>query len=118
MSELVGKIIVIGNTETVGSAGTFQKRLIVIETDEKYSQKVPLDFVQDKCDLLDKFTIGQEVTIGYNIRGNEYNNKYYVSLNGWQIKANDTSKQSPEPNTQKFETVTVLNDDDDSGLPF
>jgi len=66
MSELVGKIIVIGNTETVGSAGTFQKRLIVIETDEKYSQKVPLDFVQDKCDLLDKFTIGQEVTIGYN----------------------------------------------------
>jgi hypothetical protein len=79
---------------------------------------VPLDFVQDKCDLLDKFTIGQEVTIGYNIRGNEYNNKYYVSLNGWQIKANDTSKQSPEPNTQKFETVTVLNDDDDSGLPF
>ena len=117
MSELVGKIIVIGNTETVGSAGTFQKRLIVIETDEKYAQKVPLDFVQDKCDLLDKFSIGQEVTIGYNIRGNEYNGKYYVSLNGWNIKANETSNQEPEPNTQKFETVTVFNDDD-SGLPF
>ncbi len=121
MSELSGKIIVIGNTETVGSAGTFQKRLIVIETDEKYAQKVPLDFVQDKCDLLDKFTIGQEVTIGYNIRGNEYNGKYYVSLNGWQIKALDTSKQSSEvemPNPSPFPPVGTLNEEEPDDLPF
>lgn len=117
MSELSGKIIVIGNTETVGSAGTFQKRLIVIETDEKYSQKVPLDFVQDKCDLLDKFKIGQEVTIGYNIRGNEYNGKYYVSLNGWQIKALYASKQVLDTVGQVFETAPTLEEETDD-LPF
>lgn len=85
MSEVVGKIHFIGETETVGSAGTFKKRLVVVETDEQYPQKIPVDFVQDKTALLDPFIIGEPVSIGINIRGNEYNGKYYVSLNGWKI---------------------------------
>jgi hypothetical protein len=39
---------------TVGSAGTFRKRTIVIATNEQYVQYIPIDFVQDKCDVLDK----------------------------------------------------------------
>lgn len=116
MSELVGKIIVIGNTETVGSAGTFKKRLIVIETDEKYSQKVPLDFVQDKCDLLDNFSIGQDVEISYNIRGNEYNGKYYVSLNGWKINTVADSPNIPQP--EKFAAAPALEEEPADDLPF
>ena len=83
--EVIGKVIVIGDTETVGAAGTFKKRLIVVETAEQYPQKLPVDFVQDKCSILDKYNVGDEVTIGVNVRGNEYNGKYYVSLNGWKI---------------------------------
>ena len=86
MSEVIGKVIHIGETEVVGSAGTFKKRLIVIETSEQYSQKIPVDFVQDKCSILDKYSIGDNVTIGINIRGNESSGKYYVSLNGWKIE--------------------------------
>ena len=85
MSEVTGKIIHIGETETVGSAGTFKKRLVVVETSEQYAQKIPVDFVQDKTALLDAFMVGSDVTVSVNIRGNEYNGKYYVSLNGWKI---------------------------------
>lgn len=85
MSEVIGKIIHIGETETVGSAGTFKKRLLVVETSEQYSQKIPIDFVQDKCNVLDSFQIGLDVKVDINIRGNEYNGKYYCSLNGWKI---------------------------------
>lgn len=85
MSEVTGKIILIGETETVGSAGTFKKRQLVVETDEQYKQQIPIDFVQDKTSVLDNYAIGQEVKVGINIRGNEYNGKYYVSLNGWKI---------------------------------
>ena len=42
MSEVIGSIIHIGNTETVGSAGTFKKRLLVVKTDEQYAQEVPI----------------------------------------------------------------------------
>jgi len=85
--ELQGKIIVLNDTETVGSNG-FEKRLIVIESDEQYPQKIPVDFVQGKVNLLDDFLIGESVKISVNVRGNEYNGKYYVSLQGWKIERN------------------------------
>ena len=84
--EITGKIKLIGETETVGSAGTFKKRLIVISTEEQYPQHVPIDFVQDKTSVLDKYQVGEEVKVSVNVRGNEYNGKYYVSLNGWKIE--------------------------------
>ena len=84
--EITGKIKLIGETETVGSVGTFKKRLIVISTEEQYPQHVPVDFVQDKTSILDKYQVGEEVKVSVNVRGNEYNGKYYVSLNGWKIE--------------------------------
>ena len=91
MSEVIGSIIHIGNTEVVGSAGTFKKRLLVVKTDEQYAQEVPIDFVQDKCEILDKYALGQYVKVGINIRGNSYNGKWYCSLNGWRIDKQDAS---------------------------
>lgn len=84
MSEIKGKIIVIGETETVGNNG-FTKRLLVLETQEQYSQKVPIEFIKEKGTLLDGRNIGDEVTIYYNVRGSEYQGKYYCQLNGWKI---------------------------------
>lgn len=101
MAEIIGKIIVIGDTETVGSAGTFKKRLVVIETQEQYAQKIPVDFVQDKTAVLDSYEIGQEVKISVNVRGNEYNGKYYVSLNGWKI---DKLTEAPKQNAPTQES--------------
>ena len=86
MSEVIGKVIHIGNTEVVGSAGTFKKRLIVVATNEQYSQQIPVDFVQDKCEILDKYNLNDEVKINVNIRGNEYQGKWYVNLQGWKIE--------------------------------
>lgn len=86
MSEVIGKVLLIGQTETVGSAGTFKKRLIVVETNEQYSQKIPIDFIQDKCDILDSYNLGDDVKVSINIRGNEYNGKYYCNLQGWRIE--------------------------------
>lgn len=85
--ELTGKIIVLQDTETVGTKG-FQKRVFVVETTEdKYPQKIALEFTKDKCDVLDGFSVGQNVKVEFNIRGSEYNGRYYVSLQAWKIAA-------------------------------
>jgi len=97
--EVIGTIKVIGAEEVVGAAGTFKKRLVVVQTEEQYPQSIPVDFVQDKCSILDKFAIGDKVKVSINVRGNEYNGKYYVSLNGWKIE-----KTSIEVAAQKVET--------------
>lgn len=91
--EIKGKIYKIGDEEQVSA--TFKKRLLVVETDEKYSQKIPIDFVQDKIDLIDPYKVGENVTVSINLRGNEYNGKFYVNLQGWKI-ARD-AKQAPPP---------------------
>ena len=70
--EISGKVHFIGETLIVGSAGTFKKRQIVIATDEQYVQHVPIDFTQDKCDVLNNYSIGDAVRVSVNVRGNEY----------------------------------------------
>ena len=112
--ELNGKIIVLNDAQTVGSAGTFKKRTIVIETSESYPQKVAIDFVQDKCTILDNYKIGDVVNVGINVRGNEYQGKYYVSLNGWKISKEGTS-QAP---AQQNEPTPLAQDSEDDGMPF
>lgn len=81
-----GKVKVVNATEEVGAKG-FKKRLLVVETQETYPQSIPIEFVQDKCGLLDTIQIGQDVTVYINLRGSEYNGRYYVQLQGWKIDA-------------------------------
>ena len=110
MSEITGKIIVLNDAELVGAAKTFKKRVVVVETSEQYPQKIGIDFVQDKTSVLDKYKIGDEVKVSTNIRGQEYNGKYYVSLNGWKIE-----KLSGETNQQNIPPQV---EDSNDPLPF
>jgi hypothetical protein len=119
--EVVGKIKVIGAELQVSA--TFKKRELVVVTDEQYPQSILIEFAQDKCSILDKYSVGQDVTVGINLRGREWVNpqgetKYFNQIQGWNIKLSDKSQQSPEPNNQKFETVTVLNEEPADDLPF
>jgi len=86
MYEAQGTIKIINETQTFGSG--FTKREFVITTgDSKWPQDIKFEIVKDKCTLLDQFAIGQAVNVSFDIRGNEYNGKYYVNLNCWKIQA-------------------------------
>ena len=119
--EVVGKIKVIGTENQVSA--TFKKRELVVVTDEQYPQSILIEFAQDKCDILNKYSIGQDVVVGINLRGREWTNpqgevKYFNQIQGWSIRAAEQVPAiSAVANTQKFETVTVLNEAPDD-LPF
>ncbi len=86
MYEAQGTIKIINDIQTFGSG--FTKREFVITTgDSKYPQDIKFEIVKDKCALLDQFASGQTVNVSFDIRGNEYNGKYYVNLNCWKIQA-------------------------------
>ena len=72
--EITGKVVLIGQTESVGQNG-FTKRLLVVETAEQYPQKLPIDFVKDKTSLLNNIQVGQEVKVQINLRGSESNGR-------------------------------------------
>lgn len=87
--EIKGKVHKIGNSETFGN---YEKRELVVTTDEKYPQSIMIEFAQGKCnEYIDKLTIGQMVTIGINLGGREWVNpqgetKYFNSIKGWSVK--------------------------------
>jgi len=86
--EVTGKIKLIDITKEVGT--TFKKRDIVITTDEQYPQHILVQFVQDKCDLLNGFKVGESVKIDINLRGREWTNPqgevvYFNTIQGWRI---------------------------------
>jgi hypothetical protein len=118
--EVTGKIKVIGSTQNITE--TFSKRELVVSTDEQYPQHILIEFNKDKCSLLDKFKVGEVVTVGINLQGREWVNpqgetKYFNSVKGWKIfKADET--QVSEVVGQVFETVKTLNEMDGDGLPF
>lgn len=91
--ELKGKIILINPVKEYGAKG-FKKREVVIETFEDYPQSIQIEFVQDKCDVLNSYKNGDNVQIGINLRGRSWENpegetKYFNSIQGWKISKDD-----------------------------
>jgi len=112
--EVTGLVHLIGETETVGNNG-FTKRLIVVKTEEQYPQLIGIDFVKDKTSILDSYKVGQSVKVSINIRGNEYNGKYYVNLQGWRIENVQDAPNVPLPSKQDDARLVEAEADD---LPF
>ncbi len=124
--EVQGRIKLIDETKTYGSNG-FRKREVVVTTEEQYPQPIMVEFVQDKCELLDNYKVGQLVKISLNLRGREWVNpqgetKYFNSLQGWRIENLEEPSASgdmpPVPPMEAFEPVEDLNEDEQDDLPF
>ena len=83
MFNIKGKLIQV--SDTVTRSNDFKTREFVIETSDQYPQKVKFQVVKDKTTLLDHFKDGDELEVYFNIRGNEWNGKYFVNLDAWKI---------------------------------
>jgi hypothetical protein len=115
--ELTGKIKLVQEAKTFDSGFTKREMVVIVE-DGKYPQEINLEFVQDKVNLLDDLQPGQEVTVTFDIRGREYNGRYFNNLQGWKIASAATDnahtgggQSSPPPNAPPA-------DYDDSDIPF
>jgi hypothetical protein len=121
--EVQGKIKKIDETKEYGNNG-FRKREMVITTEEQYPQFLNIEFVQDKCDLLDKYQIGDEVKIGINLRGREWINpegeaKYFNSIQGWRVEKLQQNAPGEMPPPEDFEPAQDLGEQDEKDdLPF
>ena len=119
--EIQGKIKVLNETQTFGSNG-FRKREVVITTDDQYPQNILIEFIQDKCDVLNSYKVGQDVKININIRGREWINpegvaKYFNAIQGWRIENLDKNK-SKESNLPEIEPSGFTDDEDNGDFPF
>lgn len=88
----------------------FSKREFVITTDDKYPQQVLLQLINDNCNKLDAFKIGDHIKAFYNIKGREWISpqgeaKYFVTIESWKIE------KFVETTTPKVESSGDVNDE-------
>lgn len=124
MFTINGKLIVKNDAEQI--TGTFKKREFVISDESsQYPQEIMFQLVQDKCDLIDSYNIGDEIKVNFNLRGRRWENpktnetKFFVSLDAWRLEK--VSQDSPVNNLPPLPTqepAHIGNHDDSDDLPF
>ena len=123
--EVTGTIKKIDETKTFGNNG-FRKREMVITTNEQYPQFLMIEFIQDKCDLLNNYNVGDQVKISINLRGREWINpegeaKYFNSIQGWRIENSQTQPDAGAPPAEamgSFTPADEVSDSEPDDLPF
>ena len=86
--EITGVILEIFPAQTFNKG--FRKREFVIETGDKYPQKIIFGLVQDKCDMLDSYGVGDTVAISFDVKGRDWTDKsgqvkYFNTLEAFRI---------------------------------
>ena len=129
--ELQGTVKKISEVQTFASG--FQKREMVLTTEEQYPQPINIEFLQEKGDLLNSLKEGDKVKVGINLRGREWTSpqgevKYFNSIIGWRIEKLDSTTITNEPTqasaaaTSSEPTSEIAKDpfgtEEDDDLPF
>jgi hypothetical protein len=126
--EVTGKIRVINPEQQVSAS--FRKRELVVATEEQYPQFISINFVQDKCDLLNSYNVGEAVKVSINLRGREWVNpqgetKYFNDIQGWRIERTQAeapaaapAAMAPMPPAEAFAPATNFNEEEHDDLPF
>ncbi len=83
--EIEGKLKVIYDVQTFNSG--FTKREFVVEVEDgNYPQMIKFECVKDKTSLTDGLQVDDPVKVTFDIRGNEYKERFYVNLNAWKLE--------------------------------
>jgi hypothetical protein len=103
--EIQGRIKQIFPSQVIGQNG-FEKRDLVIITEEQYPQTIIIQFTQQRCDLLNNLQVGQNVKVYINIRGREWTNqqgeiKYFNTIEGWKIEVIQTTNVANQQPVQQ-----------------
>ena len=127
--ELQGTVKKIFETQTFASG--FQKREMILLTQEQYTQPISIEFLSEKTNLLDSLKEGDNIKVAINIRGREWTSpqgevKYFNSITGWRLeKVFDNAAAQPTqaaPNTAQAASPASqgnpFTEDEDDDLPF
>ncbi len=98
----------------------FSKREFVVRTEDRFPQEVKFECLKEKAELLDSVKEEDEVTVHFDIRGREWNDRYFVNLVAWKIDAGEGAgadrKTAEEPAVPAEDPAEYPSDDEE--IPF
>lgn len=116
--QVSGTIKVINGEQQVSEK--FRKREFVItDNSSQYPQHLLFQLTQDRCSLLDGASVGETITVHFNLRGREWKSpqneiKYFNTLEAWKIDRNGSAPQGAQE-VPEYDSFPSRDKDD---LPF
>ncbi len=84
--EITGKLYKKFDTEV--KSERFQAREFVLLLEEgQYPQYIKFQLTQDRCNLIDQYEEGEMIKVHFDLRGREWNGKFFTNLNAWRIES-------------------------------
>ncbi|XVC35119.1 MAG: DUF3127 domain-containing protein [Candidatus Karelsulcia muelleri] len=96
----------------------FKKREILVLTEEQYPQKLLIELIQSKVNLIENCSLEERIKIFINLKGREWitptgEKKYFNSIQGWKIekpiepvnKHSSSSSSSSSTNIDEFDEL-------------
>ena len=101
--EISGALIL--KEDVVEISSSFRKREFVIEVinerNNDWNDFIKFQLTQDKCSLLDQFKLGDDLKVGFNIRGRKWEKdgkvNYFSNLEAWRLEAAGSQTQGFTP---------------------
>ena len=117
--EAVGKLH--KKYETESKSQTFQARDFVLEVEDgAYPQFVK--FQQDRCSLIDDMEEGEQLRVHFDLRGREWQGRYFTNLNAWRIEKADSGAPAAAGGGESVGDFPTAGDEPameaDDDLPF
>jgi hypothetical protein len=121
--ELTGKLVV--RFDIVQRSESFKTREFVIEKTEdangrSFTNYVKFQCVQDKTAMPDKFNIGDEVKVQFNIKGSKWEKEgrtnYITNLDAWRMESVKLGQNNAHSNDVNYNDIPPTDNVDD--LPF
>ena len=124
--DIQGKLI--EKYETTKINDSFRKREFVVQYVEnpQYPELLKFDLIQDRCDLLEEFNIGDTLKVEFNLKGRKWtdpsgNDKYFNTLQAWRLSPVSSEIEPQDPtktNSRPSAEITKDSFSEDDNLPF
>jgi hypothetical protein len=113
MYELSGTVKKILDEKTFSSGFNVREFVVTTEAD-KFPQDICLQCVKDKVELVNKLKEGDKVKVSFDLRGREWQGKYFVNLNAWKIDygAGDSGDSGSSDEPPPFDPADEILDEE------
>ena len=110
--------------------GTFSSREFVVEKSVDFNGKTITNYikfqcVQEKTKMIDTISVGDEIKVHFNLRGNKWvkegKTSYFTNLDAWRIEqvlGGQVPQSQNEEYLEPLDTFTSTSDSNIDDLPF
>jgi len=119
-----GEVHRIGETKSYGAKGFLKRECVIAQEDGRWTNYIPLDFVQEGCALMDDVKLGDTIKVSFWLKGREWQKdaesevKTFLNAQVDQMKVLERAPERTSERSYGEEPQTTPAAPGDDDVPF